>query len=414
MKTLRAYKTRLSPSKAQRQLFVQYAGTARFVYNWALADRIEKYKAGTPTGLYEQKKRFTAIKREYFPWITEIPYTIMEEAFCNLDRAYQNFFRRVKQGAEPGFPKFKSKKNGLGSFVFRGHIHVEDKRIKFPVIGWVKLAESGYLPTQDVRILRATVSERAGYWLVSLQVEEEADEPKRATGDPIGIDIGIKSLAVVSNGQTFDNPKTLYYFEKKLARLQRELSRRTKGGQNWKKSKRKVARLHYKIACIRNTTLHTVSRYATAITKPSVVVMEDLNVKGMMQNDHLSKALSDVGLGELRRQVGYKCKWNGIEFVLADRWFPSSKTCSRCGNIKKDLTLSDRVYKCDACGFVIDRDLNAAINLASLAHRSEPANGGGLPGELACKNGATVNQEGRKTAAIREGSASIAMGETIC
>jgi putative transposase len=405
--TLRAYKTRLSPNKAQRALFVQYAGAARFVYNWALADRIEKYKAGAPSNYYEQKKRFNSIKREQFPWIIEIPSAIQQEAFRNLDVAYKNFFRRVKQGAEPGFPKFKSKHRGLGSFSFRGSIHVEAQRVKLPVIGWIKLAERGYCPVAGVRILKATVSERGGYWLISIQVEQEAESPQPASGEPMGVDVGLKHLAVCSDGSVFDNPKTLYVYERKLARLQRELSRRTKGGSNWKKTKIKVARLHYRVSCIRATTLHTVSRYVTAKTKPRMVVMENLNVKGMMKNGRLSKALSDVALGELRRQVEYKAKWSGVEFVLADRWFPSSKTCSNCGNKKDVLKLSERIYRCAACGTVIDRDYNAAVNLASLAFsQSEPANGGGLPGELACNNGVTVSQEGRKTAASREAGAS--------
>jgi putative transposase len=407
MKTLRAYKTRLTPNTTQAKLFVQYAGAARFIYNWALNDRIERYKAENPTNMYEQKKRFNAIKRDQFPWIIGVPSKTQEEAFRNLDVAYQNFFRRVKHGGEPGFPKFKSKKKGLGSFTFRGNIHVEAKRVKFPIIGWIKLAEANYLPTEGVKILKATVSERAGYWLVSLQVEEEQPEPQPAMGEPLGVDVGIKSLAVVSDGTTFDNPKTLHTHERKLKRLQRELARRTKGGKNYQKTKRKLARLHYKIACTRKTTLHCISRYVTAKTKPSVVVMEDLNVKGMLKNDHLSKAISDSGFGELRRQVEYKAKWNGVQFVLANRFFPSSKTCSRCGVVKKDLTLSDRVYRCNECGLEIDRDLNAAINLASLAFsQSEPANGGGLPGELTCKNGVTLNQEARKSAAVREDSAS--------
>lgn len=406
MKILRAYKTRLSPNETQKRLFVQYAGAARFVFNWALADRIEKYQAGTPTNYYEQKKRFNAIKREQYPWITEIPYIIQESAFRNLDAAYQNFFRRVKQGAEPGFPKFKSKHKGLGSFTFRASVHIERKRIKLPVVGWVKLAESGYLPTEGVKIMKATVSERAGYWLVSLLVEMDVPEPQPAMGATLGIDVGLKSLAVCSDGTTFENPHVLGKYEKKLKRLQRELSRRTKGGKNRQKTKLKLARLHYKIACIRKTTLHEVSRYVTVKSKPGVVVMENLNVKGMMQNKNLGRALSDASLAELKRQIQYKAYWNGITFIEADTWYPSSKTCSACGSKKDVLNLSERIYKCQVCGAIIDRDLNAAINLASLASsQSEGRNTPGLSGELGCKNGPTVNQEARKSVASREAGA---------
>jgi putative transposase len=366
MKIFRAYKTRLNPNKAQTQKFVQYAGAARFIYNWALNDRIEKYKAGNPTNYYEQKKRFNAIKKDFAPWVLEIPSDIRVEAFRNLDRAYQCFFRRIKQGNDPGFPKFKSKKHGLGSFTFRENIHVESKRIKLPVIGWIRLAERDYLPTIDIKILKATISNHGGYWLISLQIEQEILDPVQPTGRPIGIDVGIKSLAVCSNGKTFDNPRTLSKFEGKLKRLNRELSRRKLGGENRQKTKVKLSRLHYKIACIRKTTLHEISRYATVKTKPSVVIMENLNVTGMMKNHCLAKAIGDASFSELKRQVTYKATWNGIEFILADRWMPSSKTCSRCGSVKNILKLSDRIYKCDKCGLDIDRDYNAALNLAAI------------------------------------------------
>jgi IS605 OrfB family transposase len=405
MKILRAYKTRLSPNKTQVGLFRQYAGTARLIYNWALADRIARYEAGEPTNYFDQKKRFNAIKREQYPWIAEIPYIIQESAFRNLDAAYKNFFRRVKQGEKPGFPKFKSKHKGLGGFTFRAHVTVEKKRIKLPVIGWIKLAEFGYLPT-DRAVHSATVSHWGEYWLISVLVEEEKPEPEPAKGEPLGIDVGIKSLAVCSDGTTFDNPKTLYKFEKRLARLQRELSRRKLGGHNREKTRRKIARLYYKISCIRSTTLHTISRYVTAKTKPRVVVMENLNVKGMMQNKHLSKALSDVALGELKLQ--YKAGWNGIEFIQAGRWFPSSKICSKCGSKKDVLQLSERIYRCAACGAVIDRDYNAAQNLASLAFSSEEGrNTPGLPWGVGVQEGPTVNQEGRKTVADCEVRASL-------
>ena len=335
---------------------------------------------GEPTNYYEQKKRFNAIKRDEVPWIVDIPYTILESAFKNLDLAYQNFFRRIKKGESPGFPKFKSRKYGLGSFSFRGCIHAEKSWIKLPIIGWIKLAEKGYLPTGNVKILKATVSHRGEYWIISLQVEQEIADPPKAVGKPLGVDVGIKSLAVLSDGTTFENPKTLNVYQTKMNRLSRELARRKLGGSNRQKTKLKIARLHYKISCIRSTTLHCISRHVTVITKPSVIVLEDLNIKGMLQNRKLSKALSDASFGELHRQIKYKAKWNGIEVIKVDRWYPSSKTCSQCGNKKSVLSLSDRIYKCTECGLIIDRDLNAAINLSLM---SEPANGGGLLGELA-------------------------------
>jgi putative transposase len=367
MKILRAYKTELDPNNKQRTMFLKHAGTARFVYNWALADRINLHKEGKSTNLYEQKKRFNALKDAEFPWIREVAYKSVDASLRNLDAAYQNFFRRIKKGDNPGFPKFKSKKKGTGSFTVRGCIHIESNRVKLPIIGWVKLKERGYLPVDGTaRILSCNVSERAGRWYISAQVEIEAGE-KQATNEPIGIDFGIKSLAVCSDGTVFENPHVLKKAERKLKRLQREVSRRVKGSNNRDKSRIKLARQHAKVADIRKHILHNISHHVTAKTKPRVVVLEDLNVKGMLANHHLAQAISDVSFGELRRQIEYKAGWNGVEIVMADRWYASSKTCSKCGTVKKDLTLADRIYVCENCGAEIDRDYNAALNLLSLA-----------------------------------------------
>jgi len=368
MKVLRAYKTELDPTNKQCTWFMRCAGAARFVYNWALADRKERWEQGQQnTNLYEQKRRFNALKREQWPWLYDVPYTLQDAAFVNLDTAYQNFFRRVKQGQEKvGFPKFKSRKRGIGSFILRGSIHVEEGRIKLPRIGWVRLKEHEYLPSeQQVKLLSVTISERAGRWYASVQVEEDGPEPETGT-DIIGVDLGISHLAVCSDGTVFENPKALIQAERKLARLQRELDRRTQGGQNWHKTKAKIAQCHARIANVRQHALHQVSHYITAKVKPETVVIEDLNVNGMLQNHHLARAISDVSFGELRRQIEYKAKWHGVKVVIADRFWPSSKACSRCGCVKSNLTLADRTYTCDDCGLVIDRDLNAALNLAAL------------------------------------------------
>ncbi len=368
MKILRAYKTELDPNNAQRTSFVQCCGVARFVFNWGLADRIEKYKQDEKANLYEQKRRFNALKREKYPWLEGIPYTITAGAFSNLDIAYQNFFRRVKQGKEKaGFPHFKSKKRGLGNFTVRGSLHIEKEQVKMPNIGWVRVKEKGYLPSSDAKILSMTISEQAHRWFVSVQVEQEIPDPKPATNKPLGVDIGIKSLVVLSNGTVFENPKTTAKYAKKLARLNRELCRRKKGGKNREKSKQKIAKLHFKIANVRKHALHQVSDYVTAKIKPSVVVLEDLNVKGMMANHHLAKAIADASFAELSGQIQYKAQWQGIDVVLAGRFYPSSKTCSACGEKKPYLKLSERTFVCPSCGNIIDRDLNAALNLAALA-----------------------------------------------
>lgn len=336
------------------------------MFNWALADRKERYEAhNLSTNKYEQKRRFNAWKVDNAPWLYSVPYALQEQEFTNVDLAFQNFFRRVKRGETPGYPKFK-RRNGRKRFTLRGSIHIEDDRIKLPRIGWMRLKERGYLPTQDVKLLSVNVSERAGRWYISVQVREEISDPVNDSMLVVGADLGIKTLVVLSNGEMFDNPKPLYQEQRKLARLQRELSRRTKGGANWRKTKAKIQKCYARIANIRKYTLHDISHHVTATLRPKTIVLEDLNVTGMVKNHCLAKAISDVGFAELRRQVEYKATWYGIEVIVANRWYASSKTCSGCGCIKDALDLSERTYICKHCGLGIDRDLNAARNLAAL------------------------------------------------
>jgi len=296
MNIVRAYKTELDPSGPQAEWMVQCAGAARFVYNWALADRKRAYEeTGVSVNIYEQKRRFNALKHQEYPWLAEIPYTLVQEAFANVDAAYKNFFRRVKNGdAKKGFPKFKNR-DSVKAFTLRGRIHVDTRSIKLPRIGWVRLKEVGYLP-RDKKILSANISCRAGRWFVSLSVEEEIQTPVPQTGRVIGIDVGIKQLATCSNGKVFENPHSLREAERKLATLSRELSRRQKGGKNRAKTKEKIARLHHRISNVRRHSLHEVSHYAIVTAHPSAVVVEDLNVAGMVKNRHLSKAVADASM----------------------------------------------------------------------------------------------------------------------
>ncbi len=267
-----------------------------------------------------------------------------------------------------GYPQFKTKKKGLGSFRLTGRIVVSDKAIMLPRLGRLRLKERGYLPTSDkVTIVSATVSEQAGHWYVSLQVEEEQVVPEN-TGPVVGIDLGIKALATLSDGEVIPNPRHLKRRLKKLKRLQRVVSRRQKGGKNRKKAIRKLARLHRQIRNQRRNTLHQVTS-RLAKTK-SVLVIEDLSVSGMLKNHRLAQAIGDVGFSEFKRQLLYKAAWYGARVILADRWEPSSKTCSTCGWINVKLTLSTRTFHCEQCGLVLDRDLNAAINLEKLAGSS--------------------------------------------
>jgi len=394
----RADKTELDLNNKQRTLCAKHAGTARFAYKWGLARKIEAYKAGlqTPTAI-DLHKELNALKKTELNWMYEVSKCAPQEGLRNRDKAFLNFFRRVKLKkagkffGEVGLPKFNSKQRGLGSFRLTGAIRLAPKGIKLPRLGWLRLKESGYLPdrrffTSDnqtsvrcpfngmpstgVKILSATVSEHAGHWFVSLQVEQEI-EVEKATSIPIGVDLGIKTLAVCSDGKECENPKALCAALRKLRRFQRELSRRKKGSKNREKSSRKVALFHSRSANIRSDAIHQATSSIVAKTKPveqrpSVVVIEDLKVSTLLKHHKLARALSDVGLGEFRRQLTYKAAWSGISLLVADRFFPSSKLCSRCGAVNDNLTLQDRRWICDG-GAIHDRDRNAAINLSRLA-----------------------------------------------
>lgn len=371
MEITRGYKVEIDPNNKQRTHLRKHAGTARFAWNWGLERRIKEYQeTGKSSNAIEQHRQLNALKPTEFPWMYEVSKCAMQESLRDLDKAYQNFFRRVKNGEKPGFPTFKSRKNGLGSFRLTGALRVEEDRIRLPRLGWLRLKEHNYIPTEGIHILSATVSEKAGRWFVSVQCREEIPD-RKATGEPVGVDMGIKTMAVISDGREFENPKALRRAQRRLRRLQRELARRKKGGQNWKKTKAKLAKQHAKIANIRRDALHKATSALVARNKPederpSVIVIEDLNVSGMLKNHNLARAISDVGFGEFKRQLEYKCEWYGVELMFADRFFPSSKLCRHCGSINSDLTLSDRMWTCD-CGAVLDRDKNAAINLRNLA-----------------------------------------------
>src|SRR5215472_12805074 len=374
MRVLRAYKTELDLNDRQVIACRQHAGAARWAYNWGLRAKQETYKATkhTPTAI-DLHRELNALKKTEVPWMYSVSKCAPQEALWNLDAAFTHFFRRCalkKQGkwkGKLGYPQFKTKKKGLGSFRLTGSIVVSEKAIVLPRLGRLRLKERTYLPTSGVQILSATVSEQAGHWYVSVQVEEEQVVPENV-GPVVGIDLGLKRLATLSDGTVIPNPRHLKRRLKKLKRLQRVVSRRQKGGTNRKKAVKKLARLHRQIKHQRHNTLHQVTT-RLAKTK-SVLVIEDLHVSGMLKNHHLAQAIGDVGFYEFKRQLLYKARWYGARVILADRWEPSSKRCSGCGWLDKDLTLSDRTLHCEQCGLVIDRDLNAAINLKQLAGSS--------------------------------------------
>jgi putative transposase len=375
MIVLRAFKTELDLNNAQKTACAKHAGAARWAYNWGLARKIEAYQKGekvpTAIGLHRE---LNVLKKGELAWMYEVSKCAPQEALRNLDRAFANFFRRVKEKKagkkiQVGFPRFKSKKDGLGSFRLTGAIHVFDGAIQLPRLGLLRLKERGYLPVDGVKVFSATVSERAGRWFVSIQVQNSLPDPARSpafgagrTAKPVaGVDLGIMALATFSDGTRVENPRALKRSLRKIKRLQRTVSRRQTGSANRRKAVHQLAKAHFRVANIRQDTLHQATSLL-AKTK-SAVVLEDLNVSGMMKNHHLAQAIADVGLYEFRRQLTYKGMWNGCEVLVADRFYPSTKRCSRCGNIKAGFDLSERVYECEVCGLIIDRDLNAALNL---------------------------------------------------
>ena len=364
----KAYKTELQVNNKQASYFEECAGLARFVYNWALEYWIEEYKAGNKkrTDWMKLGIELTKLKQSESTWMYKYSKWINSYALKNCDRAYQNFFRNVRNGKKPGFPKFKSRKTAPKKFTINGSvIKITETEIKLPKVGWIKLKEHGYIPTNK-KLVNATISEKCGSWYISVITEENVPELTPGHEHVVGVDLGIKHLAVTSDGTYYENPKSLYKYKRKLKLLDRRVSRKVKGSKNREKAKIIRAKAYEKVARIREHSLHEITT-ELARTKSAVIVIEDLNVSGMQKNHHLAKAIGDASFYEFRRMLEYKCKWYDSELIVVDRFFPSSKTCSNCGAIKDDLTLNDRVFKCDSCGFEIDRDLNAAINLKNRA-----------------------------------------------
>ncbi|MFX1540471.1 MAG: RNA-guided endonuclease InsQ/TnpB family protein [Promethearchaeota archaeon] len=363
MKILRGYRYELKPNNRQRTLLAKHAGCARFTYNWGLEQRIKRFHSQEGkdrfTNAEEQHRELVHQKRIEFPWMYEVSKCAPQEALRDLDKAFANFWRRRKKNLEVGFPKFK-KKGQNDSFRLYGSIRLFEKAVQLPRLGRLRLKE---VTNVRGRILSATVSRKADRWFVSFNVEQEHFTKPRIIGSKIGVDVGITSLATLSDGIMFDNPQGLPRKLRKLRRLSRQVSRKQKRSRNRQKAVIKLARLHWRISNVRKDALHKLTTYLAK--NHSHIVIEDLCVKGLMKNQQLNRAIADVSFYEIRRQLEYKTKWYGSELIIAPRYFPSSKLCSRCGQTKDNLSLSERVFICESCGWQIDRDLNAAINLVA-------------------------------------------------
>ncbi|WP_415347372.1 RNA-guided endonuclease InsQ/TnpB family protein [Clostridium perfringens] len=376
----RAYKIEINPTDEQKCKIHRTIGVSRFVYNFYIARNKEVYEK---EGKFVSGMDFSKwLNNEYIPnnqemkWIKEVSSKATKQAIMNADKAFRDFFKKSK-----GFPRFKKKKNQDVKAYFpknnKTDWTLERHRVKIPTLGWVRLKEFGYIPVNSI-VKSGTISQKADRYYVSILVEETDIKISNPNNAGVGIDLGIKEFAVCSDGIKFKNinkTSTVKKVEKKLKREQRKLSRKyeslkirnknIKEGratrQNIQKQVVKVQRLHQRLANIRTDYINKIVS-SIIKQKPSYITIEDLNVKGMMKNKHLSKAISSQKFFEFKTKLMSKCKQNNIELRIVDRFYPSSKTCSQCEKVKKDLKLSDRIYKCD-CGFTIDRDLNASINL---------------------------------------------------
>ena len=376
-KLLKRFKTEINPTEEQKVKIRKTIGTCRFIYNFYLAHNKELYESGKK---FMSSSQFRVwLNNEFLPshleysWIKEAYSKSVTQAVNNGQTAFENFFNH-----KSAFPKFKKKgRSDVKMYFVRNNpkdCRCERHRIKIPSLGWVRIKEKGYIPTtKDGYVIKSGhVSIKADRYYVSVLIEIPDKRIASNSSEGIGIDLGLKDFAIVSNGKTYKNinkSAKLRKLEKKLIREQRSLSRKyenlKKGGstqkRNIQKQKLKIQKLHHRIDNIRTDYINKIIAEIVK-TKPSYITIEDLNVSGMMKNKHLSKAVASQKFYEFRTKLEAKCKENGIELRIVDRWFPSSKTCHCCKSIKKDLNLSDRVFRCD-CGYIEDRDFNAALNL---------------------------------------------------
>ena len=390
-----AVKVALDPTPVQERRLLSHAGAARFAFNAALAHVKEAIEAGEKPewSFYSLRKWWNANKDSLaiddngVVWWADNSKEAYSYGVESLAKGLSNWAKSRKgtrKGYKVGFPKFKAKGKTTPKFSYAtgcfGLIDSDPKALKLPRIGRVHCMEDVSARVGDARVLRMTISQRAGRrWFASLTIEREDKSVKYAPkGVAVGVDLGIKTLATLSDGTVIENPRHLKKSERKLKRAQRALSRKMSGSNRRAGAKARVALIHAHVANQRNDSLHKLT--AQLASKYSEISIEDLNVAGMAKNHHLAKSVMDASFGEFRRQLEYKTARTGSVLHVIDRWYPSSKTCSRCGRVKTKLSLSERTYECDGCGLVIDRDLNAAINIRVAGGAPETVNAHGGAG----------------------------------
>lgn len=398
---LEAVKVALDPTPTQERMLLSHAGAARFAFNAGLAHVKEALDASEkPEWSYyslvrwwNSSKDALAVDADGVPWWRENSKEAANTGLRSLAAALSNWSksrRGARKGRRVGFPKFKAKDQAVPRFAYTtgsfGLIEGDPKALKLPRIGRVHCMENVAERVDGARVLRMTVSRRAGRWYAALTVERDTPVAVCAPkGGAVGIDLGVKTLATLSDGTVIENPRCLASSERRLKRAQKALSRKVKGSRRRAKARAKVARLHAHVANQRQDAMHKATTWLASTF--SEICIEDLNTAGMVKNHHLAKAVSDAAFGEFRRQLEYKTARTGATLHVINRWYPSSKTCSECGAVKAKLSLSERVYRCDACGLSIDRDLNAAINILVAGSAPETVNAhretvsrGGQPG----------------------------------